>query len=196
MTPIQQCPHCLSAVLAFLDGTYRCDCGRTAGKIPGGWKRGNYCRVATVHNLKTWPRFFDMTLHGLKPFEIRTAHDRDFRVGDVLRLVEWDPRRNPADEVARMAGKGVTKARLQIMDDLHDRIASGLDGAPTGRTQRVEVLSVQIVTGQLWWPSPDDHEVGPPLEMKGRLAIMGTRKRSPIGVPMETTQATTTEKNG
>lgn len=46
--------------------------------------------VARVHELKTWPRFFNELWQGRKHTEFR-RHDRDFQVGDLLRLLEWDP---------------------------------------------------------------------------------------------------------
>lgn len=42
------------------------------------------------HELKTWPEFFEAIETGRKKFEART-NDRDFQVGDVLRLQEWNP---------------------------------------------------------------------------------------------------------
>lgn len=45
-----------------------------------------------THHLKAWPCFFERCLDGSKPFEIR-LNDRDFRVGDVIVLHEWDPAR-------------------------------------------------------------------------------------------------------
>ncbi len=41
------------------------------------------------HELKTLAPFFWAAQRGEKTFEIR-KHDRDFRVGDTLVLVEWD----------------------------------------------------------------------------------------------------------
>lgn len=44
-----------------------------------------------VHELKTWPEFFEPILQGEKKFEIR-LDDRGFRVGDHLKLWEWLPK--------------------------------------------------------------------------------------------------------
>jgi hypothetical protein len=44
----------------------------------------------TTHELKTWPDYFCALLDGSKTFEYR-RNDREFKVGDVLRLREWEP---------------------------------------------------------------------------------------------------------
>jgi hypothetical protein len=44
----------------------------------------------TIHKLKTWPVYFQSVLDGSKPFEVR-VNDRDFKVGDRLDLMEYDP---------------------------------------------------------------------------------------------------------
>lgn len=44
----------------------------------------------TTHDLKVWPDFFSAIDCGEKPFEVR-KNDRDYRVGDTLRLREYAP---------------------------------------------------------------------------------------------------------
>ncbi len=44
------------------------------------------------HDLKSWPDFFEPVASGVKQFELR-LNDRKFKVGDVLRLREFDDRK-------------------------------------------------------------------------------------------------------
>lgn len=44
----------------------------------------------TTHELKSWPLQFEPVWARKKRFELR-VNDRSYRVGDVLRLREWDP---------------------------------------------------------------------------------------------------------
>lgn len=46
--------------------------------------------VTRMHYLKCWPMPLRDVISGAKPFEYR-KHDRDYRVGDVLVLEEWEP---------------------------------------------------------------------------------------------------------
>lgn len=43
-----------------------------------------------IHILKTWPKYFDLIMSGKKTFELR-KNDRNFKVGDRLDLMEYDP---------------------------------------------------------------------------------------------------------
>ena len=62
----------------------------------------------TTHELKCWPRYFEPLIQGKKTAEIR-KNDRDFKVGDVLHLREWDPQ-GKADEhyTGRFAFRTIT----------------------------------------------------------------------------------------
>lgn len=43
-----------------------------------------------VHELKTWSQYFGAIAVGVKRFEVR-VNDRNFQIGDTLRLMEFDP---------------------------------------------------------------------------------------------------------
>lgn len=45
----------------------------------------------SAHILKCWPEYFQAISTGSKSFELR-KNDRDFKVGDTLILVEFDPK--------------------------------------------------------------------------------------------------------
>lgn len=67
----------------------------------------------TTHDLKIWPEFFGPVRDGSKTFEIRDASDRDFQVGDVLVLREYDPR------IGQFTGEAVTKNVSHVMRHIH-----------------------------------------------------------------------------
>lgn len=48
-------------------------------------------RPSVEHEVKSWPHLFEATLTGAKTHEMRRSGERDYRVGDVLRLREYDP---------------------------------------------------------------------------------------------------------
>lgn len=41
-----------------------------------------------IHELKTWPKYFKQVRAGIKTFELR-KFDRDYKVGDILKLKEY-----------------------------------------------------------------------------------------------------------
>jgi hypothetical protein len=48
-------------------------------------------RPRIEHRVKSWPSFFEATLSGAKTHDVRRMSDRDYQVGDTLRLLEFDP---------------------------------------------------------------------------------------------------------
>ena len=44
-----------------------------------------------VHEVKTWPEYFDAQVEGDKGFEYR-LNDRDYEVGDILYSCEFEPK--------------------------------------------------------------------------------------------------------
>lgn len=42
------------------------------------------------HKLKVWPEYFEALIDGTKTAEVR-KDDRDYKVGDLLHLREWNP---------------------------------------------------------------------------------------------------------
>ena len=54
--------------------------------------------MSKLHDLKILKEYFDAKLEGVKPFEIR-YNDRDFQVGDYLRLREIVPIPNTSSPV-------------------------------------------------------------------------------------------------
>jgi hypothetical protein len=53
--------------------------------------RSGSARPRMEHRVKSWPSFFEATLAGVKTHDVRRMDDRDYQVGDTLRLMEFDP---------------------------------------------------------------------------------------------------------
>ena len=53
--------------------------------------RSGSARPRMEHRVKSWPSFFEATLAGTKTHDVRRMSDRDYQVGDTLRLMEFDP---------------------------------------------------------------------------------------------------------
>jgi hypothetical protein len=62
--------------------------------------------LVSTHDLKVWPEFFAPLERGDKLFELR-RDDRDYKVGDWLKLREWAP-----PDIATAKPGGFTGARL------------------------------------------------------------------------------------
>ena len=73
-----------------------------------------------LHELKTYPKYFQETIEGNKLFEIR-KNDRNFQVGDVLLLKEWDNIKYTGREVGAMVRYGL----IQSQRSCHSLLMAG-----------------------------------------------------------------------
>ena len=64
-----------------------------------------------IHDLKILPRYFDLVKRGIKNFEVR-KNDRDFEVGDMLELLEWD------DKEHKYTGRNERRKIIYILNDI------------------------------------------------------------------------------
>lgn len=86
-----------------------------------------------THELKAWPVYFDAILSGAKTFELR-RDDRPggFRVGDVLRLREWQPHAKiyTGRELERTAAYVLRAAEAAQLAIVPDRFLDGSCAPP------------------------------------------------------------------
>jgi hypothetical protein len=134
---------------------------------------------STTHRLKSWPKFFRRTRAGLKTWE-RRRMDRDYNVGDILVLEEYDPdsheytgRRERVEVTSVTQGgmwglaadwclMGVTPAWSQLgdIDGLEGPVycRSHLDGTVSpGEIHEGQLYSVDVA-GNDSGPEPPDHD--------------------------------------
>lgn len=81
-----------------------------------------------VHELKSWPEYFEAMLTGRKTFEFR-RRDRRFEVGDLLRLREWKPEARGA---VNLLGHYTGREAIYRVTYLMDHATGGLVGCPEG----------------------------------------------------------------
>jgi hypothetical protein len=71
-----------------------------------------------IHELKTWKEYYHEVFMGHKKFEVR-VNDRDFKVGDILTLCEWD------NEKKEYTGRMLSRRVLYILHGGHFGICDG-----------------------------------------------------------------------
>lgn len=82
-----------------------------------------------IHDLKTWPQFFDAVASRRKNFEVR-RDDRDFQPGDWLLLEEWDPTDAGIPRVHQQVGRTGRKLIRRITYVLRGRDATDVRVQP------------------------------------------------------------------
>jgi len=70
----------------------------------------DYIFTQEVHVLKTWPKYFQAIIKGDKTFEVRRK-DRNYKVGNILNLLEFDPVKND------YTGKSIMVRVTYILDE-------------------------------------------------------------------------------
>jgi len=85
----------------------------------------------TSHDLKCWPGCFADIMAYDKTFEVR-KNDRDFKVGDILILREWDPSRK--DYTGAVTRREVTYVISLELFGIPGFVAMGIQpaGLPAG----------------------------------------------------------------
>ncbi len=75
-----------------------------------------------IHELKTWPEYFQEVFMDHKKFEIR-KNDRDFKVGDQLILKEWQP--DGHSKIGRYTGRQLARTITYILPGGNFGLLSG-----------------------------------------------------------------------
>lgn len=80
----------------------------------------------TIHELKTWPEFFQAMLDRLKTFDARKATDRDFKFGDVLLLREWTPADSIHSALGEYSGRYIKAEVTYILHGSKGNVKCGI----------------------------------------------------------------------
>jgi hypothetical protein len=140
--------------------------------------------AARVHELKCWPVYFQDVRSGRKNFEVR-ENDRGFRVGDVLRLREWDPSRGYSGEEERRVVTYVLESGLFVAEgyvvlalaepgrSTSDRPLEAVASADPELALRAisQRITEYLSMGGLWNPELADHRAVSNLLQDARDAI-------------------------
>lgn len=86
------------------------------------------------HNLKILPQYFENQISGQKTFEIR-KHDKNFRIGDEIRLNEIDA------ELGKPYKPTGRACIVEITDILHSSYDAPFEGLETGYS----ILSTKLI---------------------------------------------------
>ncbi len=109
-----------------------------------------------VHRLKTWPVFFELVRIDRKKAEVRKA-DRDFRVGDYLLLLEFDPSSD------RLTGRSSYRRITHILTPT-DPPRGLMDGFVVLSMEDCESVEIEYLQGQYTGSFPRTVETIQPAE--------------------------------
>lgn len=67
-----------------------------------------------LHELKTWPEYFQPIINKEKMFDVRN-NDRNFQIGDILRLREFRPHETIENGIRKNHGYTGREIRVRIL---------------------------------------------------------------------------------
>lgn len=102
--------------------------------------------MSALHELKTWPDFFDAIKRGDKSFEVR-RNDRNFEVDDTLLLLKFDPAQS--SQGPWITPSGTRSHKKEHADNLKVQVTYVLQGGSFGIDGDFVVMSHRILNGAL-----------------------------------------------
>ncbi len=99
--------------------------------------------MSRTHELKTWPEMFAAVLSGEKTFEYR-KDDRGFMVGDILKLMHWDPAQYSSDVFPRGGYVKVPGSTISV-ECIHAEVTQILHGGRFGVPESYCVMSIRVL---------------------------------------------------
>lgn len=103
-----------------------------------------------VHGLKIWPHYFEAVRNGTKTFEYR-VNDRDYQVGDILHLQEWD------DITRKYTGRELRMEVTYVLELRDEMCILGIrkeEDASVGELLR-ELVEAWELSVERWWQNHD-----------------------------------------
>lgn len=110
--PWETCRHCLAVERLDTHSGHAEMRAVLAALSAASPKEPEVKRTGVVHELKDWPEYFEPLARGLKTFEIR-RNDRQFKVGDEVRLIEKELGSDPTGREARFVISYLTDFQQQ-----------------------------------------------------------------------------------
>lgn len=93
-----------------------------------------------IHELKCWPNQFSAIKQGAKTFEVRSTADRDFAVGNALRLRKWDPAIRAYEDSG-----GEPHSVAELADTLLCEVTYIVHGGQFGLPPGMCVMAIRVV---------------------------------------------------
>jgi len=88
-----------------------------------------------IHELKTWPEYYQEIEVGNKTFEVR-KNDRDYKVGDILHLREYYPKRTIVEDMIMEGYSG---------REMLTKVEYILQGGSFGIEEGYYVMSIKVI---------------------------------------------------